>query len=83
MATQVSYAPNILFVILLLLVVALAIRAMVATARRHRDHARLTEGRICRSCGQNHPPFAQFCCRCGEKLSYIPRAGRHEGKSFR
>jgi ribosomal protein L40E len=59
---------SISFLMILLPLVAIAIAAVLATALRHQDHAKLTDGRICRSCGQSHPPFAQFCRRCGKKL---------------
>jgi ribosomal protein L40E len=62
---EVNYFP----ILLLILVVGAAIGVIVATARRFRRHAISTDARLCRNCGLSHPPFAQFCRRCGSKLS--------------
>ncbi|HEY8666609.1 MAG TPA: zinc-ribbon domain-containing protein [Tepidisphaeraceae bacterium] len=41
---------------------------LIATANKNRHYVQHTEPRICRSCGQSHPPFAAFCRRCGTRL---------------
>jgi ribosomal protein L40E len=41
---------------------------LIKTASQHRRHSSMTDPRICRSCGASHPPFAQFCRKCGSKL---------------
>lgn len=60
----VSGVTQIIFVLILLL----AFLAVVVTALQHRRHSALTNQRLCRGCGQSHPPFAFFCRRCGRKL---------------
>ena len=29
------------------------------------------QSRMCRACGAAHPPFAQFCRRCGQRLQLL------------
>jgi predicted amidophosphoribosyltransferase len=48
---------------LLLLVLAVTLVLIVAPGRRGGEGQR-----VCRNCGASHPPFAQFCRRCGRKL---------------
>ena len=38
----------------------------IASGRRH-GAGRLGQ-RVCPTCGAAHPPFAQFCRRCGQRL---------------
>ena len=52
------------FVIVVTLVVAAFI---VSVAAGKRNLGRM-QGRMCRSCGATHPPFAQFCRRCGQRI---------------
>ena len=52
------------FVVVVTLVVAAFIVSVAAGRRRFRGIA----GTMCRSCGATHPPFAQFCRRCGQRL---------------
>jgi ribosomal protein L40E len=53
---------------LLVLIVAVIVFLLVATASQHRRHSSQTDVRLCRGCGAGHPAFAQFCRRCGRKL---------------
>ena len=48
---------------LLVLVVAIALVLIVMPSRRIGEPQR-----ICRNCGAAHPPFANFCRRCGSRL---------------
>jgi hypothetical protein len=34
-----------------------------------KGHAGERVGKVCRNCGASHPGFAQFCRRCGQRLS--------------
>ena len=52
------------FVILVAVVIFLLV---VSMASSRRDGAR-TDFRLCQSCGAGHPPFAQYCRRCGQRL---------------
>ncbi|HSV12675.1 MAG TPA: zinc-ribbon domain-containing protein [Tepidisphaeraceae bacterium] len=64
-----DFGPDqILFVVFLFIALAIIFRIVAGTARNHRRHALQTDARICRSCGQSHPAFAQFCRRCGTRL---------------
>lgn len=51
---------NVLWVVFSVVVVLL-----VLTALRHRRHAAATDTRLCRACGESHPPHARFCRKCG------------------
>jgi ribosomal protein L40E len=64
-----DFEPDkIFFFVFFFIAVAIIVRVVASTARNHRRHALDTDVRICRSCGQSHPAFAQFCKRCGAKL---------------
>ena len=52
----------IAFAIILLFVM---IRAGSARQRRELSAA---HDKVCDACGSGHPPFAQFCRKCGKKL---------------
>ena len=57
--------------VLIVLITALVLAASSIPPRRMRRHQqRLATARpiICRSCGAEHPPFARFCSRCGQRL---------------
>jgi ribosomal protein L40E len=41
---------------------------LMRTATMSRRHTMQTDQRLCRGCGTSHPPFAEFCRRCGRKL---------------
>ena len=49
-----------------LIIVAVVVILLVMTAQQGGRSAR--EPRLCRTCGTTHPPFAQYCRRCGKKL---------------
>lgn len=49
-------------------IIAIVLVLLVATAGQHRQHALDTDPRLCRHCGQSHPPYAHFCRRCGMNL---------------
>jgi ribosomal protein L40E len=53
---------------LFILIVAVMVFLLIATASQHRRHSSQTDLRLCRGCGASHPAFAQFCRRCGRKL---------------
>ncbi len=50
-------------------VIVVVVLMLVMTASQNRRHTFRTDLRLCRGCGASHPPFAQFCSRCGRKLS--------------
>jgi len=52
------------FPVFLIFVVAIVV-LLIATASRSRD---AQQPRLCRTCGAAHPPFAQYCRRCGRKM---------------
>jgi len=52
------------FVIIVAIVLIFVIRSIAPNRRGLSD----TDGRRCQSCGAAHPPFAQYCPRCGRKL---------------
>ena len=51
-----------------ILVIAVLVFLLVATASQHRRHSSQTDQRLCRGCGASHPRYAQFCRRCGRRL---------------
>jgi hypothetical protein len=53
------------FVIIVAVVLIFVMVTIVGSNRR--NAARLGQ-RVCQSCGAAHPPFAQYCRRCGQKL---------------
>ena len=55
-------------ILLVFILIVIAIVLLIATAAQHRRHSSATELRLCSSCGASHPPFAEFCRRCGRKL---------------
>jgi hypothetical protein len=63
-----EFGDKIVFFVLLFVAISIIARIVASTARNHRRHALNTDARLCRACGQSHPPFAQFCKRCGAKL---------------
>jgi len=48
------------------IIVAVVVIVLIATASTRRRG--LMQQRLCGSCGASHPPFAQFCRRCGQRL---------------
>ncbi|HEX4796966.1 MAG TPA: hypothetical protein VH370_24460 [Humisphaera sp.] len=48
-----------------LIVLAVLLLMAITTGRAQRFSGRQ---RLCGSCGAAHPPFAQYCRRCGKKL---------------
>ena len=54
--------------IIVLSIVGVVAAALLLTAAHNRRQTARTEPRTCQSCMQSHPPFAQFCTRCGKKL---------------
>jgi ribosomal protein L40E len=50
-----------------IIVAAALILVFMSIASNRRNASRL-EQRLCQSCGAAHPPFAQYCRRCGQKL---------------
>jgi len=53
---------------ILLFMMAVVLVALVVTAKQNRRHEAQTRPRLCRSCALSHPPFANYCCRCGRML---------------
>jgi ribosomal protein L40E len=53
---------------LVIVIVAVLVFLLIATASQHRRHSSQTDVRLCRGCGTGHPAFAGFCRRCGRKL---------------
>ena len=49
--------------VLIATVVVVVLIFSISQGRRH-----LPMQRVCGSCGAPHPPFAQFCRRCGQRL---------------
>lgn len=49
------------------IIVAVVVIVLIATASTRRRGS-LMQQRLCGSCGAGHPPFAQFCRRCGQRL---------------
>jgi hypothetical protein len=41
---------------------------LIFSISQSRRHVLGMQPRICGSCGAAHPPFAQFCRRCGQRL---------------
>jgi predicted amidophosphoribosyltransferase len=51
------------------IIVAVALILVFATLSSGRRRAlRSGQQRQCAACGAAHPPFAQFCRRCGQRL---------------
>ena len=51
-----------------ILVAAVLLFLLIATAAQHRRYSSQTQQRLCKGCGQSHPNYAVFCRRCGRKL---------------
>lgn len=47
--------------------VVLLVMILSAGSRQKRELSR-AEDKVCGACGSGHPPFAQFCRKCGRKL---------------
>lgn len=52
------------FVVILTVVVIV----LILSGSGGRRNAPPMHPRACRSCGAGHPPFAQYCRRCGQRL---------------
>lgn len=50
------------------IIVAVALIFVFVSIAAGRRNAARTGQRVCGSCGAGHPPFAQFCRRCGQRL---------------
>jgi ribosomal protein L40E len=50
------------------IIVAVVLIFVMVTIASNRRHAARLDQRVCQSCGAAHPPFAQYCRRCGQKL---------------
>ena len=48
-------------------VVVLLVMILISSPRHKRELTR-AEDKVCGACGTGHPPFAQFCRKCGKKL---------------
>lgn len=51
------------------LIIVVVLIALAVTARQNRRHAEQARMRLCGRCGAGHPPFADYCRRCGMRLS--------------
>jgi ribosomal protein L40E len=51
-----------------LIIVALVVAVFIVSIAAGRRNGNRMQGRMCRACGAAHPPFAQFCRRCGQRL---------------
>ena len=56
------------FEMLLVIIVAVWLIMMLATASRHRRHSAETAVKICPGCSTPNPGHAGFCRNCGRKL---------------
>ena len=54
--------------IIVFLIIALAVVVLIVTVTQGRRHSGRADEKVCGNCGTSHPPFAQFCRRCGRKL---------------
>jgi hypothetical protein len=61
---SVSYRPLVVFVLL-----AVVLAAFFYTVFRSRRHVAESDQRLCSSCATPHPLRAQFCRKCGKRLS--------------
>jgi uncharacterized membrane protein len=52
---------------LFLIIVVIVVILLIATTSKNGRSAR-SQSRMCQSCGCSHPPFAQFCPRCGKQV---------------
>lgn len=50
------------------IIVAVALIFVFVSIASGRRHAGRAGQRTCAACGAAHPPFAQFCRRCGQRL---------------
>ena len=51
-----------------LIVVAVVMYLVIALVRQKKTPPWPSDQKICASCGAGHPPFAQFCRKCGKRL---------------
>jgi predicted amidophosphoribosyltransferase len=52
-------------IFMIIFVIALIFLFVATSQTRRRSNA---PSRQCQSCGSSHPPFAQFCPRCGKRV---------------
>jgi len=52
---------------LVVIVTVVVILVIIGFGQGRRSLSR-RQGRVCQGCGTPHPPFAQFCRRCGQRL---------------
>jgi ribosomal protein L40E len=52
-----------------LIIAATVLLIVVVGMRSNRRNAAWMDHRSCRACGAGHPPFAQYCRRCGQRLA--------------
>jgi hypothetical protein len=62
----VSPSPDVLLIVGFIAIV-LAV-AFLMTASQNRRSEPEDRPRLCRSCALSHPPFANYCRRCGRRL---------------
>jgi len=54
--------------LLILIMIALFVFAGVRAVNVKNRFEMLESARRCRACGRDHPPFANYCGRCGKAL---------------
>jgi hypothetical protein len=52
---------------MIVIVTVVVILVIIGFSQGRRSLSRM-QGRVCPGCGMTHPPFAQFCRRCGQRL---------------
>ena len=50
------------------IIVAVVVLVLIFSMGAGRRNALRFGQRLCHSCGAAHPPFAQYCRRCGQRL---------------
>jgi predicted amidophosphoribosyltransferase len=51
-----------------IVVIATVVIVLIIARQGRRNYLARNQGRVCPTCRAIHPPFAQFCRRCGQRL---------------
>ena len=52
----------------IVVIITVVIVLTIIARQGRRSYLQHNRGRMCPQCGMAHPPFAQFCRRCGQRL---------------
>jgi len=65
--TNIPYVPAVIGLSIIIIAIVMIILLVLSSSAGRRNGLRMDQ-RICRCCGAVHPPDAEFCRRCGQRL---------------